>query len=203
LGRAPTVANAYRPRAQVPRDQQALPAALKDLDEAIRCATPGSTRLAEYHFARGQSLHQLQRFDDALAGYQAALTINQDHAEALRMSADVLLALKRGPEARAAFDRYLAKDRKDAAAYRQRGFERAKAGDHAGALTDYSHALEIEPNTAAARARRGWEYLNEAAQLALRDFEAAMKSEPHNGELYNGRGYALVQLGRYREGVED
>src|SRR5207302_4331060 len=83
------------------------------------------------------------------------------------------------------------------------GFERGKAGDHAGALTDYSHALEIEPNTAAARARRGWEYLNEAAQLALRDFEAAMKSEPHNGELYNGRGYALVQLGRYREGVED
>jgi serine/threonine protein kinase/Tfp pilus assembly protein PilF len=202
LRRAPSLPRVYSLRALVREAKKDLPLALEDLDQAVRLTTPGNPRLAEYQYRRGRILHELKRFEPALEAYQVALAIKPDHADALRMSADVLLALNRGADARAALDRYL-KDAKDAAAYRQRGFEKAKNRDYAGALSDYTRSLDIEPNAASTHARRGWAFLNEATQLAFNDFEAAIKNEPRNSDLYNGRGCALVLLGRHREGVRD
>jgi tetratricopeptide (TPR) repeat protein len=86
---------------------------------------------------------------------------------------------------------------------RQRGFERARMSDAAGALADFTRALALDPNSPSTRARRGWGFLNEASKLALRDFEEAIKLDPKNGDLYNGRGLARVLLGDCKGAVAD
>jgi serine/threonine protein kinase/predicted Zn-dependent protease len=200
---APSAARSYGLRARVHLERQDLPTALSDLEQALRLEVPGSRSRAEYLFEKGRILHRQQNYQEALAAYDAALESDPDQVTVHRWRADTLLALKRDAEALAAFDRYLSQEPGDSAAHRQRGFERAKLGDHAGALADYTRALELEPGSAPTRARRGWAYLNEAARLALADFEEAIKAHPDNGELYNGRGYARVLLGQVREGVAD
>ena len=52
--------------------------------------------------------------------------------------------------------------------------------------------------------RRGWLYIvSDAPQLALHDFEAAIRLEATNGDAYNGRGYARLRLGEHRQAVAD
>jgi tetratricopeptide (TPR) repeat protein len=203
ITRAPEQAALYRNRALVNLNRQDLDAALRDFEQAIRL-TPGPSRsLAKDHAHRGRILHRRKRYEDALTAYDAALKLGLDDRELERLRAEALLALSRGTEAIAAFNRYLDPAAPDPDAYRRRGFERARMADSAGALADYTLALALDPNSPSTRARRGWVYLGEASKLALRDFDEAIQLDPNNGDLYNGRGYARVLLGDYRGAVAD
>jgi tetratricopeptide (TPR) repeat protein len=192
-------------RARLHREGQEVQAALDDLAKAMELEPADSPLLAGDYLERGEILHQQKKYTEALQAYDRALQLRPNLARAHRLRADALLALGRGQEAVAAFDRYLGPDEHDVAAYRQRGFERAKQGNQPGAIADYTRALELEPDSAFTRARRGWALLEsqDAFRQALRDFEEALRLEPQNGELYNGRGYARVLLGHYRDGVAD
>jgi tetratricopeptide (TPR) repeat protein len=199
------VARNYWRRALLREETGDLPGALGDLHDAVRLERPESRLLAEYRYELARVLRRQGKDQEALVVCDAALRSDPAHLGAHRLRADTLMALNRGPEALADFDRYLRQEPSDPAAYRQRGFERAKQGDQPGAIADYTRALEIEPGSAGTRARRGWALLDsrEATRQALRDFEEALRLEPNNGELYNGRGYARVLLGQYRDGVAD
>jgi tetratricopeptide (TPR) repeat protein len=184
-------------------DRQDFDAALGDFEQAVRLASGPSRSLADDHANRGRILHRQKRYADALAAYEAALKLQPDNRTVERLRADTLLALGRGAEAVQAFDLFLEPSDPDPDAYRERGFERARLADYAGAQADFTRALAIDPNSPMTRARRGWSYLNEATKLALRDFEEAIKLDPKNGDLYNGRGYARVLMGDYAGGVTD
>ena len=113
-----------------------------------------------------------------------------------------------GRQALASFDRFLAEGKGDAAAYRQRGFERAKIGRHFEAIVDYTRAVEIAPKAPEnpqILARRGWALLDLKilARQALADFEQAIRTDPTNPDLYTGRGYARVLLGEHHPAVAD
>lgn len=99
--------------------------------------------------------------------------------------------------------------------YRERGMARNLVGDVSPAMEDFGRAMELlsiakSPPTPFERARyrnlrmrRGWAYLLRARQLALADFEAAIKEAPNDAEPYTGRGYVLVKLGDYRKAIRD
>jgi tetratricopeptide (TPR) repeat protein len=75
--------------------------------------------------------------------------------------------------------------------------------DFAGAVAECTSALELE-KSAASFAARGWAYLDaQAPRLALADFEAALRLEPHRGEAYLGRAHARLHLGDWQQAVED
>jgi eukaryotic-like serine/threonine-protein kinase len=200
---APDQASVYHNRAMVSLDRQDFDSALGDFEQAIRLASGPSRSLADDHANRGRILHRQKRYADALAAYEAALKLQPDNRTVERLRADTLLALGRGAEALHAFDHFLEPSDPDPGAYRERGFERARLADYAGAQADFTRALALDPNSPLTRARRGWSYLSEATKLALRDFEEAIKLDPKNGDLYNGRGYARVLLGDYAGGVTD
>jgi tetratricopeptide (TPR) repeat protein len=81
--------------------------------------------------------------------------------------------------------------------------------DHAGAIGDFSRALDLVP--AADRARRsrllnerGWAYqYAEAPLLALADFQESLRLEPEQAEAHGGRGLARILVGHWREAVDD
>ena len=62
---------------------------------------------AEAHSNRGNALHELKRFEDALASYERALTLRPDYAEAHSNRGNALQELKRFEEAVVSYDRAL------------------------------------------------------------------------------------------------
>ncbi len=87
--------------------------------------------------------------------------------------------------------------------YRGRGLARAELGRYAGAIEDFTKALEMGP-TSAVQAYRGWMHLGvDAPKLAQRDFELAIELDPKNGDAYSGRGMVHASQGRYREATRD
>jgi len=200
---APGQAVLFRNRALINLGRQDQGAALRDFGEAIRLAPGPSRTLPSDHANRGRILQRQQRWKEATAAYEAALALQGDNREVERLRAETLLAVGRGAEAIQAFNRYLDPNDTDPDALRQRGFERARISDAAGALADFTRALAVDPNSPSTRAPRGWGYLGEASKLALRDFEEAIKLDPKNGDLYSGRGLARVLLGDHVGGIAD
>lgn len=190
----------YRIRAQVRLETGDLVEALADIDRAIELEAPASRELGEDLKLRGGVLVNSGRYAEAVESFEQARTYT-DHDPLLdKLLAEAQLKLGHAAEAKTALDRYLHRPEDDGEALRQRGLERAKLGDPAGALADYTQSLELEPDSTATRARRGWALLN-APRIALDDFESGLKADPDNAELHAGRGYALAQLGKYREAV--
>ncbi len=205
IERAPGLASLYRERGRIYLEKPDLEKALHDFEQAVRLELPESTFLAIDHAERGRVLHRQGRYAEAVAAYDAALKVRPDYAVVHRLRGEALLKLDDHQGAVAAFGHYLRLEKAAPAAdvYRARGLARAKLGDYAGAMEDYTRALELEPDAAHMRTRRGWAYLLAAQKLALRDFDAAVKLNPENGDAYNGRGYARVLLGDYRAAVAD
>jgi tetratricopeptide (TPR) repeat protein len=95
-----------------------------------------------------------------------------------------------------------------------RGVQAMEAGDHAGAIREFSIAVETHPDFAEAYYRRGCARLRlvlraEIAQegkeieKAVEDLTAALRILPIYHEASYNRGLAYVALGRYRDAAQD
>jgi tetratricopeptide (TPR) repeat protein len=167
--------------------------ALADLDR-IGALTPADRS------QRGWLLYTLRRYPEAVREADAALAARPDLKPALRVRAESLIELGRPREAVAAFTAYLRLER-DAEAFARRARARSACGDLVGVIDDYTQALALRPDPAF-RCGRGWAYLiNRAPQLALSDFERAVKASP--GEALVGRAAARLDLGQPREALAD
>jgi tetratricopeptide (TPR) repeat protein len=148
-----------------------------------------------------------RQYEDALKAFARALKIRPHEPLAHRLRGGVLQECRRYEEAIAAYDAYFRRAAKPAAeVYEARGLckEKLPLPDHAGAITDFSRALEINPNLPRLWVLRGWTQLvTGAAKLALDDFQEALRLDPKNGGAYNGRGYARVKLGQTTKAVAD
>jgi tetratricopeptide (TPR) repeat protein len=205
IGHEPALALLYRERARVHRRCGDREAALRDLDRAIRLDPLGSLA-ASNHAERGRIMQEDGRLQEALRAYDTTLVLRPDLAYVYRWKAETLTQLAdAGPDASRelqqqivrVLDAYFETGPPAADLFRARGQARSKLGDFGGALDDYTHALGIEPDSAT-HAARGWTYqlAFDASALALRDFEAALRLEAKNGDAFNGRGFARVQLGQ-------
>ncbi|HLJ93483.1 MAG TPA: protein kinase [Gemmataceae bacterium] len=183
-------------------------AAVRDLAEAARLAQNDPSLRARVEADRGRVLHLQERFEEALAAYDAALKADAGRVDVLRSRGEVLLIQGRYVEAAAAFDAYLnSGGDASAAVYRQRGLARAKLNRHADAIDDYSRALEVMPkeeDKALLYRSRGQEYLTiQALQLALHDFEEALHLDPKSVDAFLGRAHVRVKLGDFPNAVAD
>lgn len=210
IQRQPNLAALYRTRAYLYLDQpDQLSSAqradvLADLDEALRLEPAGSLAVAEDQLRRGLLLHRGKHWDDALAAYDAALTVAPRHAEAHRLRLATLLELRRYDEVLHSSAIALAQGKPTAHLYELRGLARAGRQDFPGAIEDYTQALALAPASKSLHRYRGWGYLvTRAYQLALHDFEAALKLEPDSGDALSGRSFARVKLGDHQRGVAD
>ncbi len=209
LGPPAAQAALYRTRARLHQEAGRTAAAARDLAEAANreMGGPRSALAVEDQFARGRLLAQAHDYEGAIAAFAAVLSVRPDHPGALRARAEALMRVHRSQDALVDLDRLLEQERgrqtEEAPLYRARAALRARAGDHQGAVEDYTLALRLVPE-AASYNNRGWEYLAlEAPALALADCERALRLKPDDSDALLGRGSARVKLGSYREAVTD
>ena len=199
----PGLAHLYRLRARLELESNQPDRALVDFSQAIERETPNSPYRVDDLVDRGRLLlaHQETRRGPLVVLCRVGLA--PDHPQALRLQAEALFHLGRFDQVVAAFDRYLEAGKPLESVYRGRGLARAELGRHAGAIEDFTKALEMSP-TSAVQAYRGWMHLGvDAPKLAQRDFELAIELDPKNGDAYSGRGMVHASQGRYREAARD
>ena len=212
----------YRTRARLflHKEYLDLTQALSDLEMALGLVGPAAAGIvvAGDHYEKGVILARLQKHPQAVAAFRACLKAWPNHVRAYRLMGESLMEM--GPEhfseALVSFNIYLNTVNRSlrtyleatppepiANSYRARGVLRARLGQPAAALEDYTRALELEKD-AATYTFRGWIYVvTEAPHLALRDFEKAVELDPTNGDAHAGRGWCRSLFNKYRLGVKD
>ena len=180
-----------------------LPDAVEHLKEALALQPPPWT-LAEFHATCGRDLYRAGKYEEAVPACRLALKQQADSTFALGVMGQSLLKLRRFAEAAKTFDAYLvAGGPSTLDAYRGRGQARMQLGDPLGAIEDYTRVLEQAPS-AEIHAHRGWAYFfADAFKPALRDFDAALRVDPGNGDAYTGRALSRVMLGQVGPAVAD
>jgi tetratricopeptide (TPR) repeat protein len=84
------------------------------------------------------------------------------------------------------------------------GLARARKGDRAGAIADYSRAIEIDPNCATAYSYRGAARLKEEDWAgAIADYSRAIELNPHDLMAYFNRGVARAAKGNQADAIAD
>jgi tetratricopeptide (TPR) repeat protein len=179
-------------------------AAIEDYSKAAAIERSRTLAAAD-HFEIGRIHQRAGRLEPALSAYDQSLAVDSTNGDAIRLRAEVLLALDRLPQAIAAFSDFLKQGPLVGDAYRACGLALAKTGDYRAAINDYTRSLELElgPDSPNILTRRGWAYFLQSSQLALADFDEAIRRNPKNGDSYNGRGYARVLLGDHAAAVKD
>ena len=149
---------------------------------------------------RGITLHELKRFEEALASYDRALMLRPDYAEALSNRGVTLHELKRFEEALASYDRALTLRPDFAEALLNRGNTLHKLKRFEEALASYDRALMLRPDYAEALSNRGLT-LQELRRFeeALASYSRALELKPSLADAYNNMGNALKELGQLKE----
>jgi tetratricopeptide (TPR) repeat protein len=210
---APSIAALYRGRAAARTDGDAptpdgIRSALADLEESSRREPAGSHAAADDHARRARLLLSLDRGDEGLAAAleaaEAALANNPGLAEACLLRVEILLALEKFEAVIDACDAALDAGAGTAELYCYRGLGRTGRRDYAGAINDFTLALNLKPDWLMAYTQRGWTYLSaNAPELALRDFDRVVSLSPNDPFGYAGRGAARVRRGEIKEGLND
>jgi tetratricopeptide (TPR) repeat protein len=182
-----------------------IEAVLRDLELAARLEPPGSRASAEDHTKRGRLLLARNRPGEALTAAEAALAVDSRAAAAHLVKLDALLRLERHGEVIDSCDAALARGTGTADLYRLRGMARLGRNDFSGAIEDLTMALVLHPDEPAeVRCARGWAHLLAGApEVALHDFEAALRHDSSAAEGYAGRAAARVRLDRIHDAVAD
>lgn len=144
----PTFSPAYYYRAQALQAQQEYDRAMQDLDQAVSTSqTFSDTYVSSLLTARGDLLSQSRRFDDALADYSRAISIN-NAPDALIGRGIVYYQQHDLEMARSDFDNAISQQSNNPIIYIYRATTIAQMNDTRAAAEDYLHFLDLIQTTA-------------------------------------------------------
>jgi tetratricopeptide (TPR) repeat protein/tRNA A-37 threonylcarbamoyl transferase component Bud32 len=196
---APKLAMIPRERARVHKTAGRFDEAERNLAEAVRLETVSPEARAEDLSMLAEAQFRQGRMDEALATWDRVIALDPHHPIAHLGRATVLIERRQITEARAALDAYLKRGKPTLEFHLTRAVCRANLGDYAGAVDDYSRAIDIEPS-AETFAQRGWLYTLRGNPLfGLQDFERAVDHDVDHADAHAGRGLALAYLGRHAD----
>ena len=143
----------------------------------------------------------LQRLDEALAGFDAAIRVRAEEADSHFHRGVVLAKLGRHADALASFDRALQLNPGAGAILNNRAIALAELDRPEEAAAEFTAALAADPTNLealenAANTARVLQRYPEAAQL----FDRALRLQPGNPQLRLSKGLLLLTLGDLQEG---
>ena len=134
------------------------------------------------HSTTAEILAKLKRFDDALASYDRALTLQPTYAEALYNRGNTLRELKRLNDALESYDRAISVRPDDANALSNRGVTLHDLKRFDEALASFERALALRPDDSEVLCNLGNTFTE------LRKFDKALAA--YNGVLVKNTGHA-------------
>ena len=140
---APTSVDAVQTRADFKFENEDYAAALADYDKVVELA-PDSI---DGYFGRAEALLELQRPERALRDINKVLEI-EPFSGALYLKGQIYGALNDHLQAVEALDAAIRMDPSNASAWAQRSIAKTELGDVAGAASDRSQALKLDPSLA-------------------------------------------------------
>jgi len=157
---------------------------------------------AESNFDQGQELHELRRFEEALASYDRAIALNADYTEAYSRRGVVLRDLGRLDDALASCDRAIALKPDYANAHVNRGVVLYGMHRLDEALTSYDNAIATKPDYVIAHINRGVVLQDRnRTDDALQSYDRAIALTPDNPVAHLNRGVVLQDLNRLDEAL--
>lgn len=155
-----------------------------------------STQLTtEEHFYRGLDQYNKKSYQDAIAAFSQAITLNPDYVEAYNRRGMVKGDSGAYQEALADFNQAIKLNPDYAEAYNGRGITKFFLGDKQGSLADFNQAIKLKPDYAEAYNRRGITNSNLGdLQEALSDYNEAIRLNFGYIDAYNGRGLVKGNL---------
>ncbi len=85
-----------------------------------------------------------------------------------------------------------------------RGKAYSQRGEHGKAVDDFSHAIQVMPNSADAYNNRGNEYGDlKQYEKGIEDLNQSIKLRPHFVEAYNNRAHLYMSVGMMKEAEDD
>src|SRR5579884_1789726 len=176
-----------------------------ELGEALRLmlrALETEPRSPDVLINYGLTLNALNRLDEALASFDAAIAIKPD-AAAYNNRGSVLNKLGRLEEAIASYGKAIALQPDYPEAYFNRSNVYIRQMRYAEALKDADRAIALRPNYVKAHNNRA-NALNALRryQESLQAAERTVALDPHYAAGHYSRGNALARLGRHAEALE-
>jgi len=155
-------------------------------------------------FYRGSAHDNLGQYEQAIADYDQAITLQPDLAEAYTNRGADYGEQNQYQRAITDFDRAIALKPDDALAYYNRGLAYAEQGQYEQAIADLDRAITLQPDLAMAYNNRGGAYDDLGQyQRAIADYTQAIKLKPDFAAAYNNRGRIYAKQGQYQRAIAD
>lgn len=153
-------------------------------------------------YQQGETLANLQRYDDALAAYDRAIGIRQDFPEAWKGRGQMLAQLQQYQPALDAFDRAIQLDPQSSESWSDRGYLLNEWQRPNEALQSFAQAIELQQDFPEAWNGRGQALIGlKRYEEAIAAFETAVEQQPDYHQAWYGQGWALHNLQKYQEAV--
>jgi tetratricopeptide (TPR) repeat protein len=159
--------------------------------------------LTDAYLVRGRSHVALYDLDHAVADFSKAVELQPRDPRILLERASVYLEQKNYAAAIADSTAALALDPRLAQAYKLRGAALRASGDAQKAVAEFSHAIEIEPNSNSYFERGATYQILADHQHAVEDFTQAIAYNPDQPQTYYARAESERALGESKQAEED
>jgi tetratricopeptide (TPR) repeat protein len=188
-------AEAFALRSAVQKDEAKQ---IEDLTSAVEQVP----KKPEYLRVRGQYLYSQQKYDEALADIDKALTLKDDHAATHELRGMILLGLEKYDDALSSFDEASKLEPTAALPYQHRGELYRQKGDLEKAAQQLTKALELSPdNVATLLVRAAVLYELKQTDKALADCDQAIRVAPRIAQPYLMRAEILAASERLDEAI--
>ena len=151
---------------------------------------------------RGNALHDLKRYEEAITDYDKALNLKPDHHQAWIDKGVTLHELKRFDDAITHYDKALSLKPDHHQAWTDKGVTLHELKRYEEAITHYDKALSLKPDHHHAWSNKG-NTLHELKRYeeAIAHYDKALSLKPDNAKAWSNKGVTLHELKRLDEAI--
>ncbi|WP_414528278.1 tetratricopeptide repeat protein [Nodularia chucula] len=151
---------------------------------------------------KGSTLFALQRYQDALAAYQEAVSISPDFVTGWNGQGKTLTELKKYEDALAAYDQAIQIQPDYVEAWAGRGFVLQNLQRYSEAIASFDQALRLDDNAPEVWNAKGEIFRNlQQYNNAIQSYTKAIDIQPNYYEAWYSKGLAFHSLKQYDDAV--